>query len=401
MLKQKNIEREKMYMKMGKEKRKKFAGSGITIVNTFLLSMVMAIAIFAGFGKEVRAENVVPLNVEQTYEASEDGYIIVCVVAPADGVLNISGYDANADWIKLSLIDINNNVITSGSKGWSYERVTLSSFGVRKGSKYYLKVGYDSTSKLKYTVGFTPASYWEKEDNDSSTNATNISTSKKYTGNMVNYEDVDYYKVKLTSDAKVSFTFGPKVVDGNFHPWNVELINSKGESVHIYYGSTTTTYTNYLKKGTYYLKVTGSYSSIGVNYVLSYKKTNFKVSTPSISSIKAKGNHVKKYSWFSFRGYDNYVLLNKIKIKMKGVCEGYTVKVAKKSNMKGTLLSQTMAVTKKNTITLDKHFPVYKNYYVRMRGYITTPFGEKIYGKYSKVKKVSLSAADYKKCKIK
>jgi hypothetical protein len=36
-----------------------------------------------------------------------------------------------------------------------------------------------------------------------------------------------------------------------------------------------------------------------------------------------------------------------------------------------------------------------------MRGYITTPFGEKIYGKYSKVKKVSLSAADYKKCKIK
>lgn len=396
-------------MKVGKEKLKNVKSS-VTIVSAFFVSIVMAIVIFVGIGKEIRAEYVVPLNVEQTYEAVERGEMIVSIVAPSDGVLNISGYDANADWIELSLIDINNNVITSDSEGGSNERVDLSSFGVKKGSRYYLKVEYQEYSKLKYMVGFTPTSYWEKEDNNSSTNATNISPSKKYMGNMIERKDVDYYKIKLTSDAKLSFTFGPKVVDGNFHPWDVELINSKGERLCIYdMGSTTKTYTNYLKKGTYYFKVSGSYSSVpgkdpteGIDYVLSYKKTNFNVSTPSISSVKAKGKHEKTSYWWSSKvSYNNYVLLNKIKIKMKGNCEGYTVKVAKKSNMKGILLSQTMDVTKKNTITLDKHFPVYKNYYMRVRGYITTPFGEKIYGKYSKVKKCSLSSKDYKKCKIK
>lgn len=346
------------------------------------------------------------MNTEQTYETSEDGYTTVCIVAPADGVLNISGYDVNANYIKLSLIDSNNNVISSSYAYYSAERVSLTSYGVKKGSRYYLKMNYSSwgsgaTTKLKYIVGFTQTSYWEKENNDSSASATNISPSKKYTGNIVNYSnDVDYYKIKLTSNAKVSFTFGSEVVDGNSHPWIVNLINSKGESVRIYSGSTTMTYTNYLKKGTYYLKVSGSYGSSAVNYVLSYKKKNFTVSTPIISSAKAKGKHIKQTSWWSGKvTYDNYVLLNKIKIKMKSACEGYTVKIAKKSNMKGILLSQTMDVTKKNSITLDKHFPVYKNYYIRMKGYVTTPFGEKIYGKYSKVKKVSLSATDYKKCK--
>lgn len=121
---------------------------------------------------------------------------------------------------------------------------------------------------------------------------------------------------------------------------------------------------------------------------------------PNISSAKAKGQHIKQSYWWSSKvTYDNYVLLNKIKIKMKSDCQGYSVKVAKKSNMKGGLLSQNVEVSKKTSMTLDKHFPVYKNYYMRIRGYVTTPFGDKIYGKYSKVKKISLSASDYKKCK--
>lgn len=363
--------------------------------------MAIAMAVFLGLGKEARAESVVPLNVEQTYNLPENQYVMLEIVAPADGVLNISGYSTSSEGIELSLIDADNNTIESSHETGS-ERLYLIPYGVRKGSKYYLKVeswvNLDSTGK--YIVNFTPTAYWEKENNNSSASSTNISPSKKYTGNLTNDSDVDYYKVKLNSNAKVSFTFGPEAVDGNTHPWQLDLINSKGKSVRIYYDSATQTYKNYLKKGTYYIKVSGSYSASGVNYVLSYKNNNLTISTPTISSAKAKGKHVKVFSWWSSKGtYDNYVLLNKIKVKMKSDCQGYTVKVAKKSNMKGSLLSRDIDVSKKTSLTLDDHFSVYKNYYMKMRGYVTTPFGERIYGKYSKVKKISLSSADYKKCK--
>ena len=391
-------------MKSKKVNWKKVSNSSRYSIKVGLLSIVIALVMFIGCGKEVRAESGVPLNIEQSYNLPQGHYVIYDIVVPADGVLNIWGYNASGDGIELSLIDENNNVILSGYKGNS-NIVYLNSYGVRKGSKYYLKIKswpYSwSDYTMKFKVGFTSTSYWEKEYNDSSATATNISAGAKYTGNLTNDYDVDYYKFKLTSNAKVSFTFGTKVVDGNSHPWKVELINSKGESAQIYYDSTTKTYSNYLKKGTYYFKVSGiPYSSSSVDYVLSYKKKNLTISTPTISSAKAKGKHVKVSSWWTSKvTYDNYVLLNKIKIKMKSDCEGYTVKVAKKSNMNGKLLAQDIDVSKKTSLTLENHFPVYKDYYMKIRGYVTTPFGERIYGKYSKVKKVSLSSADYKKCK--
>ena len=388
-------------MKSENLKWKKVLKNSMCGVKVSIFSMAMVMIMFMGLGREVKAGTVVPLNAEQTYALPENQYQMVEIAVPSDGVLNISGYSTSNKGIELSLIDADNNTIQSSHETGS-ERLYLTSYGVQKGSKYYLKVeswvNLDSTGK--YTVNFTPTAYWEKENNNSSASATNISPAKKYTGNLTNDSDVDYYKVKLTSNAKVSFTFGPEAVDGNTHPWWVDLINSKGESIRIYYDSTTKTYTNYLKKGTYYLKVSGTYSASGVNYVLSYKKKNLTISTPTISSAKAKGKHVKVSSWWTSKvTYDNYVLLNKIKIKMKSDCEGYTVKIAKKSNMNGKLLAQDIDVSKKTSLTLEKHFPVYKNYYIKIRGYVTTPFGERIYGKYSKVKKISLSSADYKKCK--
>lgn len=272
-------------MKSEKVNWKNFFSNSRCGVKVGLLSMVIVMVMFWGLGKEARAESGVPLNVEQTYNLPQGHYVTYNIIAPADGVVNIWGYNASGDGIELSLIDENNNVILSGYKGNS-NIVYLNSYGVKKGSKYYFKV-----SGIPY-------------------------------------------------------------------------------------------------------------SSSSVDYVLSYKKKNFTISTPTISSSKAKGKHVKVSSWWSSKGtYDNYVLLNKIKIKMKSDCQGYTVKVAKKSNMKGSLLSRDIDVSKKNSLTLDDHFSVYKNYYMKMRGYVTTPFGERIYGKYSKVKKISLSSADYKKCK--
>lgn len=383
--------------------QEKLYGIDMRGVKIFLYSLVTALILFIGYGKEARAEWIVPLNIEQTYELPQGHYVTFCITVPEDGVISISGYNASGDGIELSLIDESNNVIRNDHKGGT-KTAYLNSYGVRKGSRYYLKVESWPYSwkdyTMKYTVNFTPTSYWEKEYNDSSSIATNISAGAKYRGNLTNQYDVDYYKFKLASDAKVSITFGPEMVDGNNHPWIINLLNSKGESTQIYYDSTTKTYTNYLKKGTYYIKVSGVYSSTSDNYILSYKKKNLTVSVPNISSATAKGQHIKQRYWWSSKiTYDNYVLLNKIKIKMKSDCEGYTVKVAKRSNMKGGLLSQNIDVVKKTSLTLDKHFPVYKNYYLRMRGYVTTPFGEKIYGKYSKAKKISLSASDYKKCK--
>lgn len=382
---------------------KKFYEISMRRENILLFSMAIVFIMFAGFGNKARAEWVVPLNVEQTYELSRGCYATFYIVVPADGVISVSGYNVSSDGIDLSLIDESNNVIRNAHEN-SNKIAHLKSYGVRKGSRYYLKIKSWPYSwndyTMKYTVNFTPTNCWEKEYNDSSATATDISAGAKYTGNLTNRYDIDYYKIKLNSNAKISLTFGPKEVDGNSHPWIIDLLNSKGESIRIYYDSTTKTYTNYLKKGIYYIKISGAYSSTSVDYILSYKKKNLTVSVPNISSAKAKGLHIKEGYWWSSKiTYNNYVLLDKIKVKMKSDCQGYTVKVAKKSNMKGNLLSQNTEVLNKNSITLDKHFPIYKNYYIRIRGYVTTPFGDKIYGKYSKIKRISLSASDYKKCK--
>lgn len=366
-----------------------------------LVTLAVIMLMFVHFSNEVRAESIVPLNSERTIELSPSECMMYKVEIPADGVLNISGSSISYGGMELSLIDQNNNVILQKEIRDS-GAVSLSPFGVRKGDKYYIRVqgwaSWRGSHTLKFKAGFRETNYWEKEYNNSSDNATNIVAGAKYTGNLYSSSDIDYYKLKLSSNAKVSFTFGPEIVDGNEHPWNIDLINSKGESVRIYYGSTTSTYTAFLKKGTYYFKVSGYYNSTQTNYKLTCKKKTFLVTTPVITSAKAKGKHVKQDLWMFTKTYDNYVLLNRIKIKMKSECQGYTVKVARKSNMKGSLLSQKIPVTRKNTINLEQHFPVYKDYYMKMRGYVTTPFGENIYGKYSKVKKISLSNADYRRC---
>ena len=45
---------------------------------------------------------------------------------------------------------------------------------------------------------------------------------------------------------------------------------------------------------------------------------------------------------------------------------------------------------KKKKVTLTTRFPILRKYYVQAKGFVEDPFGNKIYGNYSKVKTATM-----------
>lgn len=94
----------------------------------------------------------------------------------------------------------------------------------------------------------------------------------------------------------------------------------------------------------------------------------------------------------------NWVELDPIRIKNSGDATGYTIKVARKKDMKGVLGTQDIELKDRNTkkqVTLDADITVLRSYYVQARSYVQDPFGEKIYGKYGSVKSKTLKSSVY------
>lgn len=362
----------------------------------FFLLFLSAIILKAG---TARAAEKLELN--QSYTVHLEDYSdsrLYEFSVPSDG--NISIQAKNEDpagsreaWIQL--FDSTNLPLTKRQGGTNVELPVYSTNGSRT---FYVKFdsSFYKTDSTTYilTVGFQPAADWETENNDSPAEADTITSGKPWYGTIVGDNDeYDYFKFKLDSAKKVAITFGPKEISGEPHDWVVELIDSRSQSVQIYYNSITETYNCYLKKGIYYLRVRVSGSDAeNIPYALSYKETGIKLEKPAIASFSIVG-----HTGIFLNGVD----LDRIKIKNNGDAEGYVFRVSNKKNMKNPI-TEDIHFDEKNTksqVSLKTHFAVAKSYYVQAKSYVEDPFGVKMYGKYGDVKGKVLNNSAYNKLK--
>lgn len=364
----------------------------------------LLLLVFAVIGKPEPAEAAERIELNQDYpvqfEDSDDSRLYEFTVPEGGNIsVRVKNTDpAGNESVSLQLFDSNNLELTYK---WTDSNVELPVYSTDGDRNFYLKLtgGYGAyrTSYI-LTVNFEPTTDWETEDNNTTASADSITAGKKWYGAINDTNDpCDYMKFKLNANKKIVVTFGPKEVSGNSDRWYVDLINSGNQSERIYDGSTTQTYICYLKKGTYYLKITGGYGSENTLYALSYKESALKLTTPTISSMK-----LDVYTdWIPFVDTP-CVGISNVKIKYSGDATGYMLRIAKKKSMKGKLAAGHIDFDEKNTkkqVDVPTYLPVVKTYYVQARSYVTDPFGVKIYGKYGAVKGKSLSDSVYKKLK--
>lgn len=373
------------------------------IAGIFLLLFV-----FAVIGKPEPAEAATAEKIElnQDYAVQlEDSYdsLLYEFTVPEAGNISVQMKDTNPARgyeMQLQLFDANNLMLAS-KIGYS-ANVELPVYSTDGNRIFYLKLigGYDAyKTSYVFTVNFAPNTDWESEDNNTTASADVISAGKDWYGAINDLNDpCDYFKFRLGNSKKVTIKFGPKEVSGNSDSWDVELIDSSNQSQKISDGSSTIqTYTCYLKKGTYYLKITGRYNSKNVPYAISYREFSLDLSAPRISSMKL----VAYTDWIPFVDTP-CVGISNVKIKYSGDATGYMLKVAKKKSMKGKLTEGRIDFDDKNTkkqVELPTYLPVVKTYYVQARSYVTDPFGVRMYGNYGAVKSVSLSDSLYRKLK--
>ena len=132
----------------------------------------------------------------------------------------------------------------------------------------------------------------------------------------------------------------------------------------------------------YFLKVKDYINSRYVPYKISFNAEKFAVKQPTVTKVTVKRNNVF-----------NYYFIDTIKMKGNGDVSGFTVQAASNKKLKNKAVNRNInvkagVVSKKKISTSGavSNFNVKsKNVYVRVRGYVTDPFGKNIYGKYSKV----------------
>ena len=147
------------------------------------------------------------------------------------------------------------------------ENRILPEMGLAKGT-YYIKIyDYDnedaSLSTYNLKVNYSESDFYEKEQNDESKKATQISLKTDYYGAINASADKDYYKFYLEKDMEIMINFMHPMLESEEVYWNIEFYNSDGKS---YVNNESVRYTVKgnanrviksisLKAGTYYMMV--------------------------------------------------------------------------------------------------------------------------------------------------
>ena len=306
--------------------------------------------------------------------------------------------------ITTTLEDETGKIVVDPESGSAY---TMASYGAAAGQIFYLIVtdsyrGYDTSFKI--TIGFSADTGWETENNDTSEDADAITAGQKYYGSISRSSDIDFFKFRLSAAKKIKLYFGPNVIDGRQRQWDVDIYNEAGDQVDVFDTASKSSMTLKLKKGLYYIRVSGGTSvaddgtiaaGVGGDYWLQLSVSKLSVKKPAITSVKIKGTA----SWL----YDNYATAT-ITIKNAGSnIDGFTFRISKSRSMKSGTKKKNYSLSS-DGVTAKKirsavRMGIYPAYYVQVRGYVRDAFGGKIYGKYSSVKSGKLSAKDYNKLK--
>ncbi len=360
-----------------------------------LLAGVLVLAFICQFipAKQVKAAEE-EINVNQTYSYTLSGEPkMLKFTAPEDGVFTVDAVINSDDerLFEMLLLDSEGHQLAETANGRNqFEKVSTTEYATKGGRYFYIKLTSYNTEDIKkdvtLTVNYTASNEWENELNDTADAACKLENGKVKYGVITKDESEDFYTFKVDKTSKVVLEFGPKTISGNYEYWTVEILNDDGESHQLYGGSVSAVSkeTVYLKKGTYFLKVKYYISSRYVPYKISYKAEKFAVKQPTVSKVTVKKNSI----W-------NYYFIDAIKMKGNGEVSGFTVQAASNKKLKSKLVNRDInvkagVVGKKKISTKEEvynfNIESNKNCYVRVRGYVTDPFGKNIYGKYSKVK---------------
>lgn len=161
-------------------------------------------------------------------------------------------------------------------------------FGIAKGT-YYIKIMpyntyFYTSSQYSIKINYKASTTFEAENNNKKKHANTLSIKKKnkkykgtISGVISNWNDIDYYKVKITKKGKVTILFQDADLDLNH--FKISVYNKNGKQL--------TSYSNTkakkskklsLKKGTYYIRVEGFQNSSQYYYKYSSSQYNLQVS---------------------------------------------------------------------------------------------------------------------------
>ena len=286
----------------------------------------------------------------------------------------------NEKWGMVILDETGNEI-----KSYYGEGITSHVLPYKTGTKLYVKIyAYNNGAmwnEYKITPSFTKDSLWESEDNNTEKTATplDFGTEKVYKGlvqDQVDGTDVDYYKFSITGEKKgetksfkkVEINFGPDQISSK-GTWKVELINSDGKAVELFRSDTKSSYQCYLKKGTYYLKVTAYYSDArNIIYTVNVKSTTVSKPTIELKSIKITRNS-------SWSGAEGICKLSKL---TKGITE-FMIYWSDSSNMKDASSKSFSSTTKTFNFNLGKYWQNAGSAYFQVSALIRDPFGNQLY----------------------
>ena len=313
-----------------------------------------------------------------TYTVDKTGYF----------TLDFSRLDPTLDpgwgW-KIAIYDENGNSLSS------YTFKTNSStqkLNFKRGTKLYIKICADWNNSAPvdqyYTINMkTEAkSDWEVEtlQDKNATWSNRIKdaaklTSKKRYGSLWTNTDNDIYKLSVSSTGKVTLKFNPNNIENNLGwGYTLELFDKNGESVKKFDNiKSNTNNVFYAKKGTYYVVVYASWDSSAPPSTDTYtiSATSKKASTPFMKNKK-----------ISFTTQTSTLKWSKV-----SDVDGYEIQLCKNTKFKK---SSTIVLTtsEKSMRLYSSNAPIGK-YYVKVRAYRETITGEKIYGSFTKVKKIN------------
>lgn len=305
------------------------------------------------------------------FQAPSDGYFVVEVTNTEAG---------NTESASLTVFNDRNQKLY-----WGRE-TTFSSvkFPTSKGNSYLLKLDHaDSTHSLR--VLFTETKEWESGKNSSAQTATPLQLGKDKYGILDDassgFDQGDYYRFHVSQLSKATISLGPADITGSSTPFNAEIINSQNQTERLFYNdSATQTKTSYLKKGTYYIRVSGG-TALPYKVRVNLKKANLK--KVNIRKIGISGR--KKGLLYNYRSIKN------LSIKGYGDVQGYNLMLANDKKFRTCLYNDDNDLgTGQNSDTAStirqlngRNYPLKKTYYFRVRPYIYDVFGTKVYAGFS------------------
>jgi len=296
--------------------------------------------------------------------------------------LKITSY---LDRLGFRIYDSNYNSIKYDTLHWdSASKVGVGTYNYDlQADTYYIRVigNYGNSSscyyfgKYSFVPSFSSAEVNHIEPNNSFATACKLDLGKTVKGHIALNNEVDYYKISIPQTCTINIKvlsyiskIGYRIYDSSYKSIEGYTVNLNNNAS----SKTEATLFNF-KKGTYYIRIIGSYwYGGGSSYFGKYSMTisqSFK--KPSKCEITSLYNKSKKKIFCQWREIF--------------VAKGYEVTYATNKKFK----NKKIKTVKSNQCTLNK-LKKGKTYYVKVRGYNLNSSGKKIYGNYSSVRIVKI-----------